>query len=120
MGETLRQIYIRKIIEHREGCEQCSQANGLKSAMCSMGRDLSELYAQHMSSPEGSYALRTARLTWGELALASLGLDDDKDELWVAAIDEQIAQRCEMIWAMSEVWWLDNPNGYDWERKVKQ
>jgi len=73
--------------------------------MCPIGQAIVYAYGNDVRDIGFTQMQELERLTWDELAMATLRADDEKDEVWVTCLDVLVAQKVEMMWAMSEAFW---------------
>lgn len=73
--------------------------------MCRIGQAIVYAYGNDVRDVNFGQLQELERLTWDELAMATLRADDETDEVWITCLDVLVAQKVEMIWAMSEAFW---------------
>jgi hypothetical protein len=104
--DTARQIIVRKMKAHLVECVRCRLSiHDRQYKRCDFGAALLKVYeTADLTNPNHAFK-PFLKMTQDDLALATLGADDDPNWEWVVCLDILVEQRCELLWAVSELHW---------------
>jgi hypothetical protein len=112
--DTLKQGFLKRYIAHIKECPICLMVGSNFDALCPVGSAILNCYRQEVGGPVEEYLEELSTMHWDEIVMALMGVNEDSDEVWVVCLDQVIAQKCEIIWALSEAFWKD----HDYEKRL--